>query len=173
MCYGISHNGFVFFQAAAAFYPNQTHVGHASSQASSLVSLQQLTQRLDLLQPHAGVPQPPVAAKSPPVGGGGRPGGKSGGSKARTSATSCSLGPPAASAAPHLALPPGYGYPGHHPGSVAAAAGSQSRMVGGGVPGQISRPPNVTINPSIMQAQYNAMQQYNAYNAMLNPALVS
>ena len=46
-------------------------------------------------------------------------------------------------------------------------------MVGGGVPGQIARPPNVTINPSIMQAQYNAMQQYNAYNAMLNPALVS
>jgi hypothetical protein len=38
--------------------------------------------------------------------------------------------------------------------------------------GQMTRPPNVTINPSIMQAQYNAMQQYNAYNAMLNPALV-
>ncbi len=149
-------------------------MGHAGSQASSLVSLQQLTQRLDLLQPHAGVPQPPVAAKSPPVGGGGgsRPGGKSGGSKARATATSSSLGPPAATAATHLALPPGYGYPGHHPGSV-ATAGSQGRMVGGGVPGQIARPPNVTINPSIMQAQYNAMQQYNAYNAMLNPALVS
>ncbi len=150
-------------------------MGHAGSQASSLVSLQQLTQRLDLLQPHAGVPQPPVAAKSPPVGSGGggsRPGGKSGGSKSRATATSSSLGPPAATAATHLALPPGYGYPGHHPGSV-ATPGGQGRMVGGGVPGQIARPPNVTINPSIMQAQYNAMQQYNAYNAMLNPALVS
>lgn len=37
----------------------------------------------------------------------------------------------------------------------------------------MARPPNVTINPSIMQAQYSAMQQYNAYNAMLNPALVN
>jgi hypothetical protein len=38
--------------------------------------------------------------------------------------------------------------------------------------GQMARPPNVTTSPSIMQAHYNAMQQYNAYNAMLNPALV-
>jgi len=76
----------------------------------------------------------------------------------------------AAAAAHHglAALPAGYGgYPSPTPPH---SAGPPPTGVG---PSQRSgqRPPNVTINPSLMQ--YNAMQ-YGAYNAaMLNPALMN
>jgi len=133
---------------AAAFYPNQQHT--AGAHPSSLVSLQQLTQRLDLLPP---VPQ---HSKSPPPQPSQR-------SKTSTSSGKSSRPSAAAvSAATHhgIALP-GYGYPGAH------SSGAGQRTAAG------QRPPNVAINPGLSAMQYNAMQ-YNAYNAaMLNPALMN
>lgn len=150
-----SHAQQVASAQAAAFYPNQQHSG---GHPSSLVSLQQLTQRLDLLPPMP-AQHPPTAVvttKSPPPPPRQT---KAASSKSSSSASSSSK------QAANLQHPAGIltGYPGY-PHGAGAANGQR-----GGAAGQ--RPPNVTINPSLMQ--YNAMQQYNAYNAMLNPALVN
>ena len=106
----------------------------------------------------AAPPQHPVTTtKSPPP----RP------TKTASSKSSASAGKqPSAANLQHPGILTGYpGYPAPPHAGTAPSAGQR-----GGTAGQ--RPPNVTINPSLMQ--YNAMQQYNAYNAaMLNPALVS
>jgi len=185
--------------AQAAFYPNQQHSA-AGTHPSSLVSLQQLTQRLDLPLPSAAAAAAAVSSQHHGgPGGGGTPTNKSpapvvasastthrqsskltpgsGGSAGKSSRgnTSGAGGPSAsvaaAAAAAHhglAALPAGYGgYPSPTPPH---SAGPPPTGVG---PSQRSgqRPPNVTINPSLMQ--YNAMQ-YGAYNAaMLNPALMN
>ena len=150
--------------AVPQFYPQQGMAGvavpshgHSSSQASSLASLQQLTQRLDILgQP---VPQSHVPHPSPPPT-----------QKQSKSSKNRSAPPPAS----HLALP---GYPmGHYP---TQQVGQVGRVASASAPTQ-ARAPNVTINPSHPSLSYQqyaaaAVQQYNAYNAaaMLNPALVS
>jgi len=145
--------------AVAQFYsPQQPGVavpshGHTSSQASSLVRLQQLTQGLDLLgQP---VPQSHVPHASPPPT-----------QKQSKSSKNRAVAP--APPTSHLTLPPAYTM-GHYPTQQVG-----QRVASASAPTQ-ARAPNVTINPShssLIQQQY-AIQQYNAYNAaMLNPALM-
>jgi len=141
--------------AVAQFYSPQQAVpgvvpshGHTSSQASSLASLQRLTQGLDLLGQH--VPQSHVPHASPP------PTHKQ--SKSSKNRAVAPAPPPTS----HLTLPAGYHYP-----------AQQVPQVGRVPPAPTAaRNPNVTINQSIMQ-QYAIQQQYQAYNAaMLNPALM-
>ena len=146
------------------FYPNQQHT--AGAHPSSLVSLQQLTQRLDFLPP---VPQ--HSTKSPPLPTqsssqrASKNSTSSGGKSSRSSGASSAAAAAAAASHHGIALP-GYGYPG-----AATHAGGAAAQRSAAAAGQ--RPPNVAINPSLSAMQYNAMQ-YNAYNAaMLNPALVS
>lgn len=147
-------------QAAAQFYPSQQHPSHSSSQANSLVRLQHLTQSLDLQPPHGHIPSAtPQPVTSPPPAQR-----QSKSSKSSRQSSAASHAPPAPPA-----LPPGYPHypPGTLHGAQMAAQGASRTATGQ------ARPPNVTINPSIMQ-QYNAMQQQYAYNAMLgNPALVN
>jgi len=73
-----------------------------------------------------------------------------------------------------LTLPPGYPpmvgqyHAGHTAGATGGGVAQAQARSGAGQ----ARPPNVTINPSIMQQYAMQQQQYNAYNAMLNPALM-
>ena len=147
--------------AVAQFYPQQsmTGHGHSSSQASSLARLHQLTQGIDMTglpvpQSHVPHPSPPPTQKP---------------SKSSKRGSSSAAPPPTS----HLALPPGYPM-GHYPPQQ---VGQVARVPSATAPTQ-GRAPNVTINPShpsLIHQQYAAaaVQQYNAYNAMLNPALVS
>jgi len=145
--------------AVAQFYSPQQAVtgvaapthGHSSSQASSLARLQQLTQGLDLLgQP---VPQSHVPHASPPP------------TQKQSKSSKNRAVAPAPPPTSHLTLPPGY--MGHYP---TQQVGQVGRVASASAPTQ-ARPPNVTINPNLMQ-QYAMQQQYNAISAMYNPALM-
>ena len=108
---------------AAAFYPNQQHSG-APGHPSSIVSLQQLTQRLDILQPPPvaqHTPPTPAAAKTPPVAASSRQTKPSSKSRAAAAAGPGVLAP----THPGIALP-GYGYPTH---GVAASQRSAAGQV--------------------------------------------